>query len=300
MLPLVSATGRGIAPVLPGSSIKGALRSQSERIVRTLLNRPSSREENPRQRFLTQLDQVRLIEELFGARNRSTREVPNSGPAAENETALEQTDDDRPLLGLGALSVADCYARDPMKPQDWHAIELAKDEAAAREPEKSYDRRELWQATERVNTDTRQFHPEHHVAIDRWTGGAADGMLYSVLAPMVLSWETMRLTLDFKRLPEESRLPALMLLLLTLRDLAERRIPMGFAVNRGMGEIAVGDIHLHGYDLDEIGLGALSGAQIQGSHFSSLNSDVRAALETAWKEWETTSRPQASAGGGGK
>ncbi|MDR0652463.1 MAG: RAMP superfamily CRISPR-associated protein [Synergistaceae bacterium] len=36
MLPLVSASGEGVLPVIPGSSIKGALRSQACRIIKTM------------------------------------------------------------------------------------------------------------------------------------------------------------------------------------------------------------------------------------------------------------------------
>jgi Uncharacterized protein predicted to be involved in DNA repair (RAMP superfamily) len=61
MLPLVSGTEQGVRLVLPGSSIKGSLRNQAERIVRTVRELDASRAENSRQRFLNQLDELPLI-----------------------------------------------------------------------------------------------------------------------------------------------------------------------------------------------------------------------------------------------
>ena len=71
MLPMVSRTEQGVRLVLPGSSIKGSLRNQAERIVRTVRELDASRAENPRQRFLNQLDELPLIRELFGSRAQS-------------------------------------------------------------------------------------------------------------------------------------------------------------------------------------------------------------------------------------
>ena len=61
--------------------------------------------------------------------------------------------------------------------------------------------------------------PAMHVAIDRWTGGAADSFLYSVLEPVAVDWPEIELCVDLDRLaPKENRDAALALLLLTLKD----------------------------------------------------------------------------------
>lgn len=45
ILPLISGFDGGITFVLPGSSIKGALRTQAERIIRTVLQKETHRDE---------------------------------------------------------------------------------------------------------------------------------------------------------------------------------------------------------------------------------------------------------------
>ena len=91
-----------------------------------------------------------------------------------------------------------------------------------------------------------QAYPATHVAIDRWTGGAAEHFLYGILEPWGITWPAMRLSVDLGRMPDDQRPAALALLLLTLRDLAQQRIPIGFAGNRGMGAITVSTIRLSG------------------------------------------------------
>lgn len=51
MLPLVSAVGDQLAFVLPGSSLKGTLRSQAERIVRTVLSQTVPSQADAKQQF---------------------------------------------------------------------------------------------------------------------------------------------------------------------------------------------------------------------------------------------------------
>lgn len=102
LLPLVSTladeSDSALSFVLPGSSIKGALRTQAERIIRTLLGQ----ETNLDQPFLKQLTGVPLVSELFG------------------EGAKYQ----------GAMGIDDCYAKLTITPQQWIDIATAKDEKA--------------------------------------------------------------------------------------------------------------------------------------------------------------------------
>lgn len=238
-LPLTSGVGKDkLALCLPGSSIKGAMRSHAERIVRTVLDCDAAQNKyKTRGRdFHDQIDSLPLIEDLFGAKNK-----PGN------------------TKGLGALVIDDCYAKEAMAAKKWREVEVAsdakqKENAQDKADEVSYHLRELWRKLREIDIamgikpkdeqhkyeePTQKFRINHHVAIDRWTGGAAEGALYGALAPTKVEWEEMQLTLDFGRIEPESQLLALMLLLLTLRDMAENRLPFGFATNRGMGEIEV-------------------------------------------------------------
>lgn len=91
-----------------------------------------------------------------------------------------------------------------------------------------------------------------HVAVDRWTGGAADSALFSVLEPVGAAWEQLRLTLDCRRAGGGDRTGeqlAVALLLLVLRDLADGWLTFGFGTTRGHGHIAVSGIRFAGTDL---------------------------------------------------
>lgn len=280
MLPLTSANGNEtVALCLPGSSIKGVLRSHAERIMRTLLDIAVT----PGSEFHEQFDGIPLVEELFGARNK-----------AKAETGRKTT-----YLGLGALSIDDCYAKPQhqMSVKNWRAVERAtveNDKSA-----EQWDIRTKLAALANVN-----FRINHHVAIDRWTGGASDGALYSVLAPTAIEWEEICLTLDFGRLEGGSQLPALMLLLLVLRDVAENRLPFGFATNRGMGEIAVekfefiGSGKLHSEKTGEqdsklaatgetlsINLQNALSATVANRICIFAEGELKTQIQTRWKEW---------------
>ena len=140
-------------------------------------------------------------------------------------------------------------------------------------------------ALEKLHNRLKQieFAVSHHVAIDRWTGGASEGALYSVLAPTKVEWKPMQLTLDFGWIEQSSRLPTLMLLLLTLRDVAENRLPFGFATNRGMGEIVVNKIKIEGEGLSG-DLEAFEKFETTGK-FSELSQDLKDKLKTEWRQW---------------
>ncbi len=92
----------------------------------------------------------------------------------------------------------------------------------------------------------------HHVAIDRWTGGAADGKLFDVAEARGIAWEPIHLSLDETLLArqltgdvkvplgtEDAGLAAAGLLLLAIEDLAMGRIPLGGLVTRGRGSVVV-------------------------------------------------------------
>src|SRR5262249_40476034 len=122
-----------------------------------------------------------------------------------------------------------------------------------------------------------------HVAVDRWTGGAAEGFLYSVLEPNGIHWEPIRLTLDLTRLRKDGerndRDPAVALLLLVLRELSAGCIPLGFGVNRGMGAIEIRDILFRPEGLDDDDtLKCLKEVKIENGRITGFSD----ALNSAW------------------
>ncbi|BAU44938.1 RAMP superfamily CRISPR-associated protein [Leptolyngbya sp. O-77] len=271
MLPLVSGIGDQVAFVLPGSSIKGALRTQAERIVCTVCPKfnhaAATKPADSKKAFLQQVE-VPLVENLFGK-------------AAKTEGKQQQG-------RMGALSVADCYADHEISGQQWEKIQTAKESA------------ELLQALK--DAKLHDVQQAFHVAIDRWTGGAADQFLYSTLEPMGVQWQPIALRINLHRLEgADLQKQGVALLLLVLRDLIQGRIPLGYGVNRGMGAIAIKSISFSasGANLpDEIQ--ALhnvtlkvepeqSQTYLTAQHLAQIRS--LAGLNDAWKAWIKSTIP---------
>jgi CRISPR/Cas system CSM-associated protein Csm3 (group 7 of RAMP superfamily) len=254
ILPLVSQVGNDVRFVIPGSSLKGVLRTQAERIIRTL-SQTAATENN----FLIQLREL-LVNELFGS-------------------AAAGKDD---LGKIGALAVDDCFSQLTMTPSQWGDVENATEMTG-----------DLPGALRNVVGNQRDpykiLQPAMHVAVDRWTGGAAEGMLYSVLEPIGVTWEPIQIHLDIARMKnyyhgkEEKLKPAIALLLLVLRDLANKKIPVGYGTNRGMGTIAVNQITLNGKALPT-DLQPLD-TTMTCPNLTDLDEAFRQDLSTAWKKW---------------
>ncbi len=255
MLPLTSRWDGRVHLVLPGSSIKGAFRSQAERIVRTILgaNDGACRDLDGKKRFLKAKD-VPLVNELFGQPAR-----PGEGYAGQGNDCLP---------GRGALGIADCYSKLGMSSTQWQSIQEATDDQAL--------------STSLPRTPGLQMSAHaYHVAIDRWLGSAADGMLYSVLEPHVTKWEPLTLEVDLNRIPKDLQSPAVVLLLLVTQELASGRLPLGFATHRGMGAVKVNGFTLKSVDVDD-------DARLNFAHqfngikpLSNLSDDVK----RAWRQW---------------
>lgn len=239
-LPLVTRTPEGLRPVVPGSSVKGAMRSAAERIVRTVLDRPAIRQDTGRTAFLRQLDELPLVGALFGAA------PPEDGVSTK--------------LGRGALAADDCLARGGLLGGgEWDALL-----ATALTPAFA------------ASLEEKGFRPAWHVAIDRWTGGAAPHKLFSALETRAgVDWPPLTLRLDPTRLPAEVHDAALALLVLTLRDLATGRIRIGHGTARGRGRIAVDRIVIEG--LPEAGAGPVT--------LDDVDPEWLARLEHAWRRW---------------
>ena len=259
MLPVTSGVEDGkLSLVLAGSSIKGAFRSQAERIIRTLKGLQATGEFNEQVK-------VPIVQELFG------------GKKEKNAT--------NPKLRLGALSIDDCYAKDEfsMKTEDWRNVEQGKFDNEA-----TFSQTELHQALKKIDGESndkpsKRFAISHHTAIDRFTGGVADGALYSVLAPHNIEWQPIKMSLDFGRTDGNDKC-CLMLLLLVLRDLAENRLPLGFATNRGMGEIEVDCIKLK-CQTTEIGLPKDLDVTLTKGNVKHIDNEIKEALKGALGKW---------------
>ncbi|NBD33784.1 MAG: hypothetical protein GVY17_12670, partial [Cyanobacteria bacterium] len=132
----------------------------------------------------------------------------------------------------------------------------------------------------------RKLQPAMHVAVDRWTGGAADGMLYSVLEPIGIEWDNIAIHLDLERLKKydsEKVQAAIALLLLVLRDFADRKIPIGYGTNRGMGTVEVQAMTLNCSPIEE--LPEIEKKTTITPDLSNLGEEILNTLNTAWQNW---------------
>lgn len=270
MLPLTSAVGDHLSFVLPGSSIKGAFRSQAERIVRTLLGIKDVKIAERKQDFINQLEvtepkqtpgpeHASVIGWLFGVAG---------DPAKEDEKGPNR------LPGFSAVMFDDCYAKLNFSAEQWLGIERAKDEAELRSALDAAKLGHLQQA--------------FHVAIDRWLGGAAEGFLYTVLEAHGVTWEPIRLSLNLSRLPDEDcQRRAVMLLLLTVRDFIGGRIPLGFGTNRGMGGVEVTGIEVAAQECEGeqfAWLNELVGERLSNGKLG-VPDGIRQQLNGDWQAW---------------
>jgi CRISPR/Cas system CSM-associated protein Csm3 (group 7 of RAMP superfamily) len=267
ILPLVSQVNSALRFVIPGSSIKGVLRAHAERIVRTVLNSTTPDE------FLRQVD-LTLVNEIFGGAEK------NSSPSAKSTSQG----------WMGVLSVDDCYACFAMDLNHWSQVESApKGEGDDFTPVKQT----LTTALGGTEQPFKVLQPAMHVAVDRWTGGSADAMLYSVLEPIGVEWETIGIHLDLNRLEMHKTdylYPTIALLFLVLRDFANRKIPIGYGTNRGMGTVEVTEIGMQCSRID--GLETLETLRTLAPDLSNLNEGLLNVLTKAWIEWIDNNQQQ--------
>lgn len=187
MMPLMSGVEGGIAPVIPGTSLKGILRSQARKILDTLFN-----SKEPGEKGKERWD---ILSRLFGSQERAGRLM---------------------------LDDVYCLPQEPISDEAWLDEDL-----------------------ETLNhvTERRQY-----VAIDRFTGGASDGALYSARpVRRDAKWGIIHLAVDFPEdEPQEEILRELALVKLLVRDMRDGFIPIGFGSRRGLGEIAVDSVDYGG------------------------------------------------------
>jgi CRISPR/Cas system CSM-associated protein Csm3 (group 7 of RAMP superfamily) len=193
LVPVLTASGAGLAPLLPGSSVKGVLRAAVERVIRTVRDLPPP---DP---------------DAVAALNNLARAVPVHGEVFGSR--------DR----RGALSVADTVASvEPVSRGGWLRYVSGQDQPG-------------WLRGERT-----------HVAIDRWTGGAAEHRLFTVQETTGVTWPPLVLELDLHRVAEARRRAAVALLGVTIGLLLDGQLGLGHGTTRGLGEPVIESVTVTG------------------------------------------------------
>src|SRR5690606_14195879 len=199
-----------------------------------------------------------VVGALFGV-------APARGHRADNGTS--HTSEGEGRKRRGALAVADCHSVDGIPQTDWHsivtaapkqtdsAIQGARKRRAEHNIQREQARAELRAALEKLR-GTLPLTISDHVAIDRWTGGASDHRLFSVLDPATtMEWEPIHLEVDTTWLQRHPRpgtaAAACILLLLLLRDLRDGWLTLGYGGTRGRGQVQLTDVRFDGAGLPE-------------------------------------------------
>jgi CRISPR/Cas system CSM-associated protein Csm3 (group 7 of RAMP superfamily) len=215
-LPLMGSIGGGkVAAVLPGSSLKGVLRSHAEWFCRTLAPvdvQPATNGDE----FLAQVAGIRPVDLLFGTVKRAQR-----------------GDEQGPESRRGALNIPDCYAEMALDQEVWRdVVDAIDDQAVAKLVDKNAK---------------GLLDPAMHVAIDRFTGGAAESLLYSVLEVRA-PWQPLRLILDLDQLSRQTNLAeqhaAIGLFYVLEKMLRHEMIRLGFGTMRGAGRMRVASVDI--------------------------------------------------------
>lgn len=199
--------------VLPGTSIKGVIRSACEYIVRTLRNDSAPAD------FLEQLDYA-PITGLFGTTDR------RSSISVDDVVS-------KPFMSSSKSSLLG----------SWEKViaERGQDKTRLLSVRKGLE--DLRSSSNSAHNPAVTFIPTPHVALNRWTSAPVDGALYSVLEIHNLEWEPIVIEIDLSRLPEpwnESSLSALVLILLD--RMAAGEVPLGFGGNRGLGSYDINKV----------------------------------------------------------
>lgn len=215
-LPLTTGSGQQVRLVIPGSSLKGVLRTRAERIVRTLTDAPL-----PEGNHLEQLAQaLGPVQRIFGRPPQKGRSGERSEPGRR-----------------GAIEVRETYSPTI---KEWDAVLGALATRAPRGDDPVANAKPRIDAIRKLR-DSGPIRINDHVAISRWTGGAAEDRLFAIAAPGAWfgGWDPMVLDVDLQRLGgrTDERLSALMLLAYLVRDLAEGWIGIGYGTTRGYGEV---------------------------------------------------------------
>lgn len=229
--PLVERHGEDAHIVITGSSIKGVLRSEAERIMRTILGIDCGAEES-----LNSQVRVGLVSEVFGSGKLTSGE---KGGGAPNGYFREQR---------GALICNDLTAK-ICSWENWKKV-LAAVCDSPRDSDKKELARKLHELRVGLNAaGLGAWRVATNVAIDRWTGAAADKKLFSTLEPHRVDWGSLDLRLDYRRLAVNHRSAGLVLILLALTAVNEQRLGFGFGFDRGYGRLRIDELNGEGFEI---------------------------------------------------
>jgi CRISPR/Cas system CSM-associated protein Csm3 (group 7 of RAMP superfamily) len=265
VIPRVEPRNGKAALILPATSIRGVLRSESERIVRTLLGASV----DPLLPHHQQTD-VPLVNEMYGA-------SPQTGDGALGDDEVVSTS----TIGKANLTITSAYS-DLCAWPDWEEVlRVALQKKSNSESDRANAEESLSKATQSVPL---QF--THHVALDRWTGAAADKMLYTVLEPTGGGWSGLTIEIDHTRLGQ-NKFAALALLIHTLQSLHSGAIGFGWGTTKGHGTVRLKKVSIRSEE-STIELTQLS--DWLWDDVRRANQDLFDEIKSSWTTWLNSAR----------
>lgn len=209
-LPLVTKQlGNKNVLVLPGSSIKGMLRSQAERIMRTLLSHNQANKILP--------SPLPIVSELFGCAREESKQAK-----------------------AGQLRVMDCYSSTNFSAAHWRSLLETRNSASLQKVlNRLYFNKQGLRLAYRNAVDRwtgGSAGPLLHTRLQP---------LLCEWRPMQLQYDMSGLADS----DNDNCYLGLSLLLLLMRDIYHHRMALGFGKNQGMGTIDVKQIKLTGHNL---------------------------------------------------
>lgn len=248
--------------VVPATSVKGVLRSEVERLVRTVRGLEVTQGDP-----LHEQVRVPLVDEMFGYTSSDDSNRSNGQQGRVRFTDLTGS----PSTSSGT----------ELSWEKWSKVERCATEPKGND--QAGARARLVAALASAGLESWQ--PTDHVAIDRWTSGAADKKLFSVLEPHDVRWGDLEIRIDAKKMPGSSGLAAVAGLVLALQALHEGSIGLGWGINRGHGSLRVSSMSVtSGGDLGEIRLAQVGAGDNLLSLMRRAAPEATAALAAAWRE----------------
>lgn len=201
VVPRTHRVGDRVHLIIPGSSMRGVLRAHATRIVRTAVSGRSDGDGSDGNPTPNA-----LLELLFGSTKRR-----------------------------GSLEVRDLLSLRSWSASEWNAL-LRSDREGRTEALRSTNS----SVDEGGNRRTLLIVGDH-VAIDRWTGGARKGALYSVLEPWLSGtedWAPLHIRFSWRSIESNAlERAARCLITLVLQDFADGRLGVGYGTTKGYGHV---------------------------------------------------------------
>lgn len=262
-LPRVVAKGGDAALVIPGSSVKGVLRSEVERFLRSVRDLDVAPAEPHHEQI-----RMPIVDTLFGYVDGSESDRVSSGFKA----TVRFSD----LIGRLVTSKESLLSW-----SQWSLVETAVMSDKSGNPDA--DRKKVVEVLRSVGLDNWQ--PTDHVAIDRWTSGVTDSKLFSVLEPHGVMWDPLKIDIDVSRLKVVGIDPlvAVAAVLFAFQQLHSGAVGLGWGTHRGHGSVAVTAISIHGLpETETFSLGLVNPKVDLISQIETSNRHLVDSLRSAW------------------